>query len=270
MNRKPLLLLLFWMLGVATASAEPLRIAAPAMPEGNHLYFHELLIAAFAAAGQPVAIDSVSGPGKQRLKMMLTSGELTVMWMVQSEGRDREFVPVDFALTQGLSGQRVLLIRPADQPIFDNIRSLDDLRRTGFVAGMGGDWVDLSIWKDNDLRVSTPVADWRLTFGMVEMGNRGVDYLPRGLTDLLADATAHPGLTIERRLLLRYDRDARFYLSPKAAALAPVLARGLRRLKENGSFDRLLQKYYGPVLKVVDPEHRLILPLRDDGDSHPG
>ncbi|USX17158.1 hypothetical protein NHH88_15715 [Oxalobacteraceae bacterium OTU3CAMAD1] len=43
-------------------------------------------------------------------------------------------------------------------------------------------------------------------------GNRRVDYLPRGVTEVLAEARSHPELAVEQHLLLAYQADFRFYL----------------------------------------------------------
>lgn len=263
MKWKLLLLVVVWLLGVVPSQAAPTRIAAPQTQNGTHAYFHEMLIAAFAAAGREVVIDGIEDPARPRMKKMLESGELTIMWMMQSPQNDQDFIPVDFPLVEGLAGRRILLIRPQDQERFDRINSLDDLRRSGLVAGMGADWVDLALWQTNGLPAITPVSDPRRLYDMLKVGNRGVDYIPRAANGILADAAIHEGLVPEKRLLLRYDREGRFYLSPSAADLRPVLEAGLKILRDNGTLARLGEKHLGAIRRTLGLERRLVLSLRD-------
>lgn len=259
--------LLAWLLWTGAAQAETLALRMPLTPEGNHAFFHELLKEAFIAVGQPVELRGVAGPGKERFKMMLRNGDLDVMWMVRGPQRDSLFVPVDFPLTGGLIGQRVLLIRPDDQVRFDRISSLEDFQRLDLWAGMGKDWVDVDIWKLNGLPVGDTPPDWRRLFKMLAVGNRRIDYIPRGALEIQGDQRTYPGLAIERRLVLRYDRDSIFYLTPSAAGLAPKLKRGLERLRANGTYTRLLEKHYGALGRELRLSQRIVLPLRDIEDS---
>ncbi|KPF82828.1 hypothetical protein IP70_20580 [alpha proteobacterium AAP38] len=250
----------------SAAAADPTILRMAESREGSHLFFHDVLKAAFQAENYPIELQGIAGPGKERYKMMLRNGDLDVMWMVRGAERDRQYVPVDFPLTGGLIGQRVLLIRPEDQAAFDQIRRLEDFARLGLVAGMGKDWLDVDIWRQNSLPVSGDITDWRLLFKMLAAGNRAIDYMPRGVSEVMADAQAHPELVIEKRLLLRYRRDSIFYLAPPVAHLAPVLLRGLRKVRDNGTYDRLVQKHYGHLKTELALDQRLILDLVDQDD----
>lgn len=268
MLRKPLILfLLAWLCWTPAVPAGTIVLRLPLTPEGNHAFFYELLSEAFAVADQPVDLQAVAGPGKERFKMMLRNGDLDIMWMVRGPQRDQLFVPVDFPLTGGLIGQRILLIRRGEQALFDKIRTLGDFREQGLSAGMGKDWVDADIWRLNGLPVSGEVPDWRRLFKMLSAGNRSIDYIPRGALEIQADLRANPDLMIEKGLLLRYDRDSIFYLSPAAGHLAPMLKSGLERLRANGRYARLLNKHYGSLSRELGLGKRLVLPLRDIVDS---
>lgn len=262
-RRQLLSLFLAWFCWFGTVHAETIVLRVPEVPDSNHAFFHELLREAFGAAGQPIDIKGIIGPGKERFKMMLRNGELDVMWLVRGPARDRLFVPVDFPLTGGLIGQRVLMIRPGDQSRFDQVKNLDDFQRLGLRAGMGKDWVDIDIWKQNGLPVTEAAPDWRRLFKMLGAGNRDIDYVPRGALEIIGDTRTNPGLAIEQHLLLRYERDSIFYLTPAAAHLAPTLKLGLERLRANGTYERLLEKYHGQLLRELNLPRRLVLDLRD-------
>jgi hypothetical protein len=258
------LLAMAMLFAILTAQAAPTRITAPQSLNGTHVYFHEVLTRAFAAVGHEVEIEGIADPARPRMKKMLKSGELTIMWLIQSPQNDQDFVSVDFPLVDGLASRRILLIRPQDQARFDGIKSLEDLRRSGLVAGMGPDWVDLALWHANSLPTNTPVSDPRRLYDMLRVGNRGVDYIPRAAMGILADASVNPGLVPEQRLLLRYEREGRFYLSPQAADLRPALEKGLRILRDNGTLTRLKEKHFGSISLTLQLDRRLVLSLRDD------
>lgn len=249
--------------------ARPTVIRMAVTPEGSHLYFHELLRQAFLAAGHSVELQEVVGPGKERFKMMLRTGELDVMWMVRGADRDKLYIRVDFPLTDGLIGQRILMIRPTEQSRFDQINSLEDFARLGLYGGLGKDWLDVDIWRRNGLPETSEVPAWRRLFKMLQVGNRGVDYIPRGLSEIQIDARAHPELAVEKRLLLRYRRDSVFYLSPSAGYLAPVLLRGLKKMRADGSFTALLDKHFGHLREAMGTDKRLVLDLSDSEDGEP-
>ncbi|MFV3128710.1 hypothetical protein [Niveispirillum sp. KHB5.9] len=261
-----LLALFCW---VAPVRGEPTIIRIALTPEGSHQYFHELLKAAFLAAGHPVELQGIVGPGKERFKMMLRTGELDVMWLVRGAERDQLYVPVEFRLTDGLIGQRILLIRPGEQHRFDQIDSLDDFARLGLRAGMGKDWLDVGIWRQNGMPETSEVPEWRRLFKMLSAGNRAVDYIPRGLSEIQIDANANPELAVEQRLLLRYHRDSIFYLTPSAGHLAPILLRGLQRIRANGRYAALLDKHFGHLKQAIGTDRRLVLDLTDNDDPTP-
>lgn len=264
MNWKLLLLVVTWLLGIAPSQAEQTRITAPTTQNGTHAYFHELLIAAFAATGREVVIEEVKDPARLRMKKMLASGELTIMWMTQSPQNDSDFVRIDFPLTDGLSGQRVLMIRPQDQERFDRINSLDDLRRSGLVAGLGPEGVDFALWQANGLPAITPATDPGRLYDMLRAGNRGVDYIPHSVNGIMADTPIHRGLVPEQHLLLHFNREGRFYLSPIAADLRPTLEAGLKIVRSNGTLARLVEKHMGHIRRALNLDRRLVLSLRDD------
>lgn len=270
MTARPIVLILIILLLTAlpAGASQVLHLRAPSAGNGNHAFYHEVMVRAFAREGMDLRITRVPDPPKARLGMMLDKGELSIVWMVQSPQRDRTLTPVDFRLTNGIVGQRVLMIRPQDQEKFDRVRTLDDLRRLGLRAGMGRDWAERDIWQGNGLLVTSPSGDWRRLFDMLAVDGRDVDYIPRALSEILIDAPAHPDLAVERNLLLVYDRDVRFYLSPLAAHLAPVLESGLRKLRGDGSLDALLEKHFGRARSIMGVDGRIVLHLADNAVNH--
>ncbi|HYD98665.1 MAG TPA: hypothetical protein VEH84_04735 [Alphaproteobacteria bacterium] len=228
--------------------------------DGTSDYFHELLGAAFAAADMPVELDFLDDVPQPRINALLDSDSLTLHWFLRNEERYTRWAPVPFGLTHGLVGRRILLIRPADQPLYDTVRTIDDFRALGRIGGFGVEWYDTKVWQANELPVLEQPGDWRVLYRMVAGGT--VDYFSRAVTEIQGEAALHPELAIERHLLFHYERDQRFFLSRRHADLAPVLAEGLARLSADGTVDALIAKHYGERLSPLALDKRVLLRLR--------
>lgn len=250
---------LFSLLFSASATAQTLKMAA--FSDNTHAYYHALLTEALAAAQKPVTVERRLDVPQPRIGSMLDDGSLDVHWFVQSAERDRQFVGVTFPLTKGLIGQRVLLIRPADQGKYAAIQSVADLKASGLVGGFGQGWFDVAVWKANGLPVMEQAGEWRTLYKMVAAGDRKVDYFSRGVTEIGPEAAANPDLAIEKNLLLVYERDFRFYLSQKAKDYAKPLADGLAQLQQNGRQAALLQTHFGDTLAALGIDSRRKLTL---------
>lgn len=182
-------------------------------------------------------LQPVAGSGQARSFRLLAQGELDLAWGMTSEAREDEALPVPVPLMAGLLGYRVLLIRPADQPIFTRIRRLSDL--AGFSAVQGHDWPDVTILGHAGLKVASE-TDYPTMFRLVAQGL--ADYFPRGVLEAWAEQQSALGrdLAVEQRLLLMYPVADYFFVARDNPALAQRLELGLRRLIASGRFDDLL------------------------------
>lgn len=251
--------------GGRSMASSAVQLALPTIQDGIHHYYHDLLGRAFAVAGLPVVIRPLPFQPQGRLLSMLSSGEASIFWLLRTEERDRTYVPIDFPTTKGLIGQRILFIRPGEQYRFDNVQTLDDFRALGMVGGMGRGWLEANLWRDNGLRVHEQAGNWRALFRMLVAGNRDIDYVCRGATEIVAEAEAHPELAVEQRLVVAHQREMGLYLSPIAAGLAPHLTRGLQILRDNGEHDALIQRYFGAAVQSLNLPNRRFLTLVDGG-----
>ncbi len=228
-----------------------------------HRYFADLLTTALKASDQEVSLTLIRAP-QLRIKRMLAQGELSIFWMLATAQRNRQFIPIPVGLTNGLIGKRLFLIRPDEQYRFDAIKNLADLRASGLVAGLGQGWFDARIWQYNMLPFKAHPGNWKLIFRMLAAG-RDYDYFPRGLNEILHEASHHTDLGIEKRLVLVYDRDFFFYLSqsgPYAGArYRKVIEDAMQRAIAEGLIDRLVQKYWGEDLRRLDYENRIHIVL---------
>ncbi len=235
-----------WLLGSLwsawLAAAEPLLIRHMQLAAGDTRdpYVMQLLNAALEATAAdygPWQLQPVVGSHQARSFRLLAQGELDLAWGMTSEARENEALPVRVPLMAGLLGYRVLLIRPADQPIFTRVRRLSDL--ASFSAVQGHDWPDASILGQAGLKVASE-TDYPTMFRLVAQGL--VDYFPRGVLEAWAEqqSALGSGLAVEQRLLLVYPAADYFFVARDNPALAQRLELGLQRLIASGRFDELL------------------------------
>lgn len=245
------------------SSGAPLELRIAVVSDGRADYFVRLLEASLKLIQQPYHIQYVKDIPARRMWWMLGRGDINLFYGMQSKekDKDKQLVPVRNALTNGLIGQRVLLVRRSDVNTFLQVQSVADLKHTGLIAGFGAGWGDVKVWNASGLPLYEHAAPWNTIYAMVTAGNRHVDYLPRGVIEVLAEARAHPELTVEQHLLLEYPADFGFYLSPSAASYRPIIERALRAAEASGLKARLLDEAYGADIKALNLNRRLRLRL---------
>lgn len=250
------------------AENAPLKLRIPVTSGGHATYFVRLLEESLQAIRQPYEIEYVKDVPARRMWQMLGNGDINLFYGMQSRDKrsSKQLVEVRNGLTNGLIGQRVLLIRPSDTDVFVRVQSVADLKGTGLVAGFGAGWRDAKVWKAADLPLYEHTAPWTTIYGMVAAGNRHVDYLPRGVNEVLEEARQHPELVVEKRLLLVYPGDFAFYLSSSAAGYRPVIERALKEAEASGLKARLLEEAFGADLKALNLKRRLRLQLAAAND----
>lgn len=251
-----------------TPGAAPLQLRLAVLSDGHSTYFIRLLEESLKLIHQPYQIHYVKDIPARRMWSMLEKGEINIIYGMQSKEKEsrKQLILVRNALTNGLVGQRVLLIRPADTNVFAQVQSVDDLKRTKLTAGLGAGWSDVKVWNAAGLPVYEHVAPWRTIYAMVAAGNRRVDYLPRGVIEVLGEARSHPELAVEQHLLLNYRADFAFYLGASAASYRPIIERALRAAEVTGLKDRLIADAFGDDITALGLNRRLRLHLSANAD----
>lgn len=264
--RRALLLLLLTLstpllAAVQAGPAKSIALTVVSLPNDRHVYYVRLLEEALRQAGYTPDIQIIQGAPQPRIWQMLASNQISLMWGVQTTARNKEFASVENDLTNGLIGQRVFLVREGEQDMFAHVHSLAQLRQTGMIGGVGEGWFDAELWPLNKLPVYIKGGDWRLMFRMVANGERDVNYVVRGVNEIINEVREYPGLAIESNLVLQHDRDMRFYLSPEAAALKPVLQEALAKADRSGLKKKLIKQLIMPELDVLHLNKRTRLKL---------
>jgi hypothetical protein len=230
---------------------------------GNHKFYHRLLEDSLKAAGHTVKITATADLPQPRIVASLDSDELTLHWFLQTKERDGKYVPIEFTLTQGLIGQRVMLIPKGDEATYAAVKDADGFKALGKTAGLGQGWFDVSVWNENGFKLKEQAGDWKSLYKMVEAKDRGVDYFPRGASEIVSEAKDNPGLSIEPKLLLVYPRDMRFYLSKGNAAMKATVESALKASEKSGLQKKLIDEYFGPSVASLGLDKRIKVSLKN-------
>ncbi len=176
--------------------------------------------------------EKVSGA---RAMTLVSEGELSVMWTGASIDKDKILKPIHIPAYKGLMGHRIFIIRQGDQARFDNVATLDDLKR--ITMGQGRFWSDTKILKNAGFTVITATKP----VGLLHMvdGAR-FDAFPRGVHEPWTDMEKAPELplTVEKNLVLKYTMPYYFYVSKENLELASDILDGLENAIADGTFDK--------------------------------
>ena len=225
--------------------ADPLKVVMPPFEktiEIHLVYFYKVLELALhktEVTDGPFELSTSSEfTSVDRCFADLKSGKnINVMWTVTNQKRESEFLPIRVSLLRELNNFRIFLIRNGDQARFDNINTIDDLRK--FSAGLGSQWPDTDVMRFNELNVITSPSYLPL-FKMLTA--KRFDYFPRGLYEIWNEENVHKdeGIIIEKNIMLYYPAPFYFFVNKDNAALASRIERGLKLAIADGSFDELL------------------------------
>ncbi|STR44639.1 hypothetical protein EV682_106112 [Iodobacter fluviatilis] len=224
-------------------------------------YYHRLLQESLLAEGYRVNIIAEPEMPVARVNKVLESGDLSVHWFLQTAERDKRFLRVDIPLSFGLIGQRLLLIKKGQSAAYSRVKTLADLQAINKRAGLAQGWFDVMVWKENQLPVYEQIGDWQVLFKLLAAGNRDVDYFPRGAIEILDDLAAHPDLEIEPDLLLSYERDFVFYVSPRYPQLRNQIEKALQAALASGLQRRLFDQLLFPKVKQLNLNKRTVINL---------
>ena len=246
----------------------PLELRIAVLSDGHATYFIRLLEESLKLIHQPYHVRYVKDIPARRMWTMLDNGEINLFYGMRTKDKDSnaQILPVRNRLTNGLIGQRVLLTRRADTDVFAHVQTVDDLKRTRLIAGFGAGWGDVKVWKAAGLPLYEHAAPWSTIYAMVAVGTRHVDYLPRGVIEVLDEARGHPELVVEQHLLIEYPGDFGFYLASSAASYRPIIERALREAESTGLKARLIDEEFGADIKALGLKRRVHLHLSASPD----
>ncbi len=251
--------ILLWFSTSAFANHQTITLVLAAQNDNGHAYYHELLARALADQGISLVVETpYTHLPQKRVVKMVENNQLSLTWLLETPERNKKFVHVDVPLTNGLIGQRILLIPPSLQSRLDKVSNLNEFRQTRLVAGLGEGWLDIAVWRSNHLPFYIQNGEWR---GLYKKPG-AVNYFPRGVTEIYQESILNPHLAIEQHLLFQYQRDFKFYLSPQAAQYQALLEQALKAAQESGLMRELTEKYWGESLSLLRLDQRQVIELQ--------
>lgn len=127
-----------------------------------------------------------------RVREEINAGNLDVTWTSSNSEIEQLMQPIRIPLFKGLIGYRILIIRQGDQYKFDNIKTLEDLKKVSL--GQGTTWADTKILEANGLHVVKTVKYPNL-FYMLDGGR--FDAFPRGVSEPFEEIPRYPTLKLD-------------------------------------------------------------------------
>ncbi|HFG1614410.1 TPA: hypothetical protein ACGFX5_002838 [Vibrio cholerae] len=254
--------ILLWFSTSAFANHQTITLVLAAQNDNGHAYYHELLARALADQGISLVVETpYTHLPQKRVVKMVENNQLSLTWLLETPERNKKFVHVDVPLTNGLIGQRILLIPPSLQSRLDKVSNLNEFRQTRLVAGLGEGWLDIAVWRSNHLPFYIQNGEWRGLYKKLSVSGT-VNYFPRGVTEIYQESIINPHLAIEQHLLFQYQRDFKFYLSPQAAQYQALLEQALKAAQESGLMRELTEKYWGESLSLLRLDQRQVIELQ--------
>lgn len=246
------------------AKAEPITLRVPDVSTTD--YVVDLLTESFKKVGQDVEfvrIDPNFNMARQ-MKLFETGQGLDLIWRGENPELKEKYLEVDVDITDGLKGYRVMLVHPKDRDLYKDVKTLEDFQALGTVAALGAGWNDIDVWQRNDLKLQEFKGVWNPEiYDLIALGGRGVDYFPRGITEISGEAALHPELLIEPHIGLVYANDFRFYVTKSNAELHKLLSEALDRSVRDGTLLRILKDANPDVYDPgkIDIDGRTIIDL---------
>ncbi|TNE61099.1 MAG: hypothetical protein EP335_16745 [Alphaproteobacteria bacterium] len=229
--------------------AEHFRIA---IASEDDLYIGEILRLALEKLDEGHSSEVIRGPeiAQSRALRSLGTGRahFDVIYSAYTLERDKRLTMVNFPLTRGMLGYRVLAVRADRAGAFDPAMSFEKLQ-SGICFGSGMDWPDTDVLKRAGLCVVT--AHDENLWPMLARGR--FDAYPRGLIEVLSELGRESGrhekvgLALDPSIMLAYRQDLFFFLPKRDKARAAIILRGLEAMHADGSYDRFL--YNVPAIR---------------------
>lgn len=238
MNYKKLALMCFLGLMSKSILAEEALIRVNDSSDPNGPYAVKMIQLALKHIDKKYKLVVTKEPYSQ-VKIMeeVNNGKLEVFWNSANADKEANFTPVRIPLYKGLLGNRIFIIHKDNQSKFDNIKTLEDLKK--ITIGQGKTWADTKILESNGLTV-VKANKYESLFLMLDGGR--FDAFSRGVHEPFGELANHPNLkdlTVEKHLMLVYRMPFYLFVANTNKALAKDLETGLNAAIADGSFDEV-------------------------------
>ena len=240
-------------------------------------YYVEILDLALSKSDHKYQLQKISLPfmNESRSQTNLVNGVYDVHWLNAQASLDKDIQAVPIPLCKGLTGWRVLFIRPENQKEFSGVKNLKELRN--YTAGHGNDWPEVVRYESLQLPQKLS-GSWKGLFYMLKQ--KRIDYLSRSALEIYDEEDAFPelGLKIESRLVLHYPATYYFYVNKNNQQLAKDIQIGLERALADGSFDSIFNRHFSDKINRLQIDKRRTIEMPSPADknliadqkAHPG
>lgn len=238
---------------------------------GDQRYdYHWLVLKAALDATRPsygdysVAWSTYMNESRQIAEMKKEKGLINTLVLDSTAQLERDLIAVKVPVDKGLLGYRVFLIRAEDQPKFDAVRTIDDLRK--FTIGQASDWSDVAVYKSAGFNV-VGATRYESLFDMLMHGR--FDAFGRGVAEVVDELAAHqgkyPNMAIEQTTLLYYPMAVYFWFpkTSEGALRAKRVADGMDLIAKNGTFERLFKEHFGPIINQLQVKKRRLFRIEN-------
>jgi hypothetical protein len=238
-------------LGLPRASADPEILYYPKRTESPRWNYALSLVelALKESGGDYILRPTDEEMSQTRAARELELGNIDFIWTGTSAEYEQRFHAIRIPVLRGLDGYRICVINPNRQAAFSAVRTLDDLRQ--LTIGQDPGWSDVKILEAAGFKLVT--APYDSLFNMVERDR--FDCFLRGAHEAIGEAAKHPGLAVERDLLIVYPFTSFFFVNKMDTALAQALETGLKKAYEDGSFMAHFNNH--PAIKAIFEQTQL-------------
>ncbi len=181
-----------------------------------------------------------------------------------SAALESELHPIRWPTDKGTLGYRVCLIRKGQQPLFDRIRTKEDLKKIRF--GLSDHWPDTAIMKNAGYTVVT-ASRYESLFPMLANGR--FDCFLRGIGEIKfeIDKRLDQGFEIESGLLLHYHLTNLLFVRKSDAGLIKDINQGFERIMSNGKFDEFFRSFFATRFVDLHLHKRIVFEVPSDHNS---
>lgn len=229
-------------------------VSSKQYPDKKSIYFEQLLkliLEKTAAEFGPYQLEPVAiEMAQERTSMMLEKNEfIDITWRMTSLQLEQKLQAVYLPLLKGVMGYRIFIIRRGEQPSFDNVKTLEQLKH--MTAGQGYNWADSQILKHNGFNLVEGYDIYLLNM----LARKRFDYYPRALHEPWLEIADKEQFQIEQNLLLKYPSPIYFFVNKQNQTLAKRLSTGLKTLVDSGEFELFFQNH--PMTQDILQRSRL-------------
>lgn len=247
-----ILLLLVFMPTAARAMDRVVTNSVLNDKDGREDYPHLLLKASLEITrGTDGGFEIVDyGPALQRKRALLEleRGAIDVYSAATQPSWEARVLPIFIPLRKGILGYRLFLIDRANQQLFSDLQSLEDLKKLSL--GSGSQWSITRVFRAQGFKV-IGVVQYEQLFELLMRGR--FQGFPRGMNEIFLEFDArhktYPNMTIEEDVALYIPLPTYFFVTPSKPMLKERIETGLRMMMENGEFDRLFYQYHRKSLE---------------------